>query len=233
MDEYLLSLDPNNLPEGLIKTRHGYIFRTKVRKELIDNVKMDKYETDITRKKLFDQTTPFSELVEDDGWEEFDDESKRALFSLKPKTLRALLIDMRIPYLSGLSFGDIASIMSRFETCHHLRYNIDRSYTVSKHTDGCKMTILIYRKKDPSITDTTEIDGVLIDPPGWIDSDTHYGAIAFIGGRLNNDGLEHVVNINGEGGRELVSIFYTITNNHADSFIGNPRIERQSSSSDS
>ena len=81
-------------------------------------------------------------------------------------------------------------------TIHYIKYDLEESYLLREHNDGCKKTIIIYLEKDRSIKDTFYVNNKLVNNSNW----TYNGFI--MDGTLKHHGI-----FEGYGKRNILCIF--------------------------
>jgi len=119
-------------------------------------------------------------------WELFDADCKRVELESTNKLIEILN--------NGL--GRNKRFDPKKSNIHYVKYDIEGSYILEEHNDGCRQTIIIYLDKDPSIKDIFYVDNKLVDNSNW----TYNGFI--MGGHLKHRGV-----FNGYGKREVLCIF--------------------------
>jgi len=124
--------------------------------------------------------------MKDLSWEVFDVDCKRVELE-NTKNLINILTE---------NLGRNRYINPEFSTIHYVNYDIEGSYILGEHHDGCKQTIIIYLDKDPSIKDTFYVDNKLIDNSNW----KYNGFI--MDGHLKHRGV-----FEGYGKRNILCIF--------------------------
>jgi hypothetical protein len=124
--------------------------------------------------------------MKDLSWEVFDVDCKRV----------ELQNTIQLMDILTNSLGRNKYINPECSTIHYVNYDIEGSYILDEHYDGCKQTIIIYLDKGPSIKDTFYVDNKLINNSNW----KYNGFI--MDGHLKHSGV-----FKGYGKRNILCIF--------------------------
>lgn len=150
------------------------------------NIRSEHFKTLKTCLLNIDLTINYVEYVKKSTeWDIFDPQCKR--------------IEIKNPNLNSIinsCLGKKYTINPDETTIHYIKYDINGSYTLDEHHDGCKQTIIIYLDKHKSIEDEFYVDNKLIDNSNW----TYNGFI--MDGKLNHKGI-----FRGNGIRNILCIF--------------------------
>ena len=87
-------------------------------------------------------------------------------------------------------------------TTHYIKYDISDTYEITKHDDGCNLTMIIYLYKDTNVKDEFYIDGKECKEERWNLNDNSYGVLSF------NGHDEHWGKLEGKGSRKVLVFHY-------------------------
>jgi hypothetical protein len=119
-------------------------------------------------------------------WDIFDVDCKRHLLENTQLTI-GIINDC---------LSKIHKIHTKNITIHYVKYDLEESYLLDEHNDGCKKTIIIYLEKDSSIKDTFYVNNKLVNNSNW----AYNGFI--MDGTLKHHGI-----FEGQGKRNILCIF--------------------------
>lgn len=134
-------------------------------------------------------------------WEKYDAQCLRTNIKLPFNIIKSIYSFTNLPY----------DIKKNNYTCHYIKYAIHKNYKISRHNDGCKITILIYLNKNPSIQESFYVENKkdnetsLVNENYWSENNNTYGCLVMWS--TNNSGPEHHGEIMGNGNRELLCLF--------------------------
>ena len=137
-----------------------------------------------------------SNIKNNSSWETYDENCKRCSIKFPEK-----MID-HIYKLSNLTFP----IKIEDTISHYVSYNINNQYIISRHNDGCRITIIIYIDKNPNISETLFIEDNLIKKNLWSEDTSTLGCLAMWSDDYDM-GPDHYVNIQGSGKRDVLCLF--------------------------
>ena len=129
-------------------------------------------------------------------WEEYDQCCKRCTIKIPFNIIK------KIYNLTNLSYP----IKNNNSTYHYIKYNINNNYTIAKHNDACKCTIIIYLNKNKSIKENFYIENNNVGNNLWSQNDNTYGCLV-MWSENDNSGLEHYGDMIGNGDREILCLF--------------------------
>lgn len=85
---------------------------------------------------------------------------------------------------------------------HYIEYNINDTYEITRHHDGCSLTIIIYIYKDTDVKDEFYIDGEAYNEDRWNKNNDSYKVLSF------NGYIEHWGKLTGKGERKVLVFHY-------------------------
>ena len=129
------------------------------------------------------------------NWEKYDENCLRAKIKLVKSDIKYLY------ELTNLQFN----INYNETVCHYIKYSINNKYSISKHKDYCKITIIVYLDKDPDIKEKFYIENNLLNINPWSKNTNTYGALVMW--CKNDEGLLHQGELIGSGKRNILCLF--------------------------
>ena len=137
---------------------------------------------------IYKDTTKFN-------WEKYDDYCSRSNIKIPFNIVKKIYCLTNLPY----------PIKQNTNIYHYIKYNINKSYDLSPHNDGCKITIIIYLNKDQNIKENFYIENKLVKENYWSENNDTYGCLVMWSD--DNEGANHYGKILGSGSREILCLF--------------------------
>ena len=156
-------------------------------------------------------------------WNKYDESCQRTTITIPPNIVKDIYAFTDLPN---------TSINDQY-LAHYIKYNITNEYQIDPHYDSCRVTIIIYLRKNKSIKDSFYVDNKRVDNC-WSNKDDTYGCLVMwrepgpetdeqfvMDGDWGDDsddtdwhdrprGPHHFGNFTGVGRREVLCIFLYI-----------------------